>query len=108
MSCFSKKKSHLTKTEMGSEVQGILKREMVNTNHEFSTKSLSEKCSLNAYNILFVPKKTSQDTVAHLTKVIPRKHSLQYYTLWMLLTESKANLSRAVTRQHRQHRNLAQ
>ena len=37
----SAKKSHLTKTEMGSEVQGILKREMVNTNHELSTKSLS-------------------------------------------------------------------
>ena len=33
--------SHLTKTEMGSEVQGTLKREMVYTNHELSTKSLS-------------------------------------------------------------------
>ena len=51
--------------------------------------------------------KTSQGTVAHLTKVGPRKHSLQHYTLLIPLTESKANLSRAVTRQHRQHRNVA-
>ena len=50
-------------------------------------------------------KKTSQGTVAPLTTVIPRKHSLQYYTLLILLTESKANLSRAITRQHR---NVAQ
>ena len=38
----SAKKSHLTKTEMGSEVQGTLKREMIYTNHELSTKSLSK------------------------------------------------------------------
>ena len=37
----SGQKLHLTKTEMGSEVQGTLKREMVYTNHELSTKSLS-------------------------------------------------------------------
>ena len=37
----SGQKLHLTKTEMGSEVQGTLKREMVYTNHERSTKSLS-------------------------------------------------------------------
>ena len=37
----SAKKSHLTKTEMGSEVQVTLKREMVYTNHELSTKSFS-------------------------------------------------------------------
>ena len=37
----SGKKLYLTKTEMGSEVQGILKREMVYTNHELSAKSLS-------------------------------------------------------------------
>ena len=53
-------------------------------------------------------KKTSQGTEAHLRKDIPRNHSLQYYTLLILLTESKANLSRAVRRQHRQHRNVAQ
>ena len=35
------KKLHLTKTEMASEVQGTLKREMVYTNHELSTESLS-------------------------------------------------------------------
>ena len=64
-------------------------------------------CSLNAYNILFVQKKTSQGTVAHLTTVtvIARKHSLPYFTMLILLTESKANLSRAVTRQHK---NVAQ
>ena len=37
----SGQKLHLTKTEMGSEVQGTLKREIVYTNHELSTKSLS-------------------------------------------------------------------
>ena len=37
----SGQKVHVTKTEMGSEVQGTLKREMVYTNHELSTKSLS-------------------------------------------------------------------
>ena len=37
----SGQKLHLTKTEMGSEVQGTLKREMVYINHELSTKSLS-------------------------------------------------------------------
>ena len=89
---------------MGSEVQGTLKREMIKTNRE-----LSNKCSLTVYNILFVPKKkASQGTVAHLTTVIARKHSLQYYTLLILLTQSKAYLSKAVTRQHRQPRNVAQ
>ena len=73
---------------MGSEVQGILKREMVYTNHELSAKSLSWKCSLNAYN-MFVPKKASQGTVAHLTTVIARKHSLQYYTCWYHLQSIK-------------------
>ena len=73
----------------------------------FRPNPFHKKCSLNAYNILFVPKKASQGTVAHLTSVtvIARKHSLQYYTLLILLTESKANLSRAVTRQHK---NVAQ
>ena len=37
----SGQKLHMTKTVMGSEVQGTLKREMVYTNHELSTKSLS-------------------------------------------------------------------
>ena len=37
----AKEKSHLTKTEMRSEVQDTLTREMVYTNHELSTKSLS-------------------------------------------------------------------
>ena len=36
----SGKKLYLTKTEMGSEMQGTLKREMVCTNHEVSTESL--------------------------------------------------------------------
>ena len=53
----SGKKFHLTKTEMESEVQGTLKREMVYTNHELPTKSLSETMFLDANNILFVPKK---------------------------------------------------
>ena len=35
------KKLHLTKTEMGSEVQGTLKRERVYVSHDLSTKSLS-------------------------------------------------------------------
>ena len=61
------------------------------------------------YITLFIQeKKASQGTVAHLTTVIARKHSLQFYTLLILLTESKANLSRAVTRQHRQYRKVAQ
>ena len=58
--------------------------------------------------MLFVPKNASQGTVAHLITVIARKHSLQYCTLLILLTENKAYLSRAVTRQQRQHRNVAQ
>ena len=37
----SEKKLHLTKPEMGSEVQGTLKRERVYVSHELSTKSLS-------------------------------------------------------------------
>ena len=37
----SGQKLHLTKTEMGSELQGTLKREMFYTNHELSIKSLS-------------------------------------------------------------------
>ena len=69
----------------------------------FRPNPFHKKCSLNAYNILFVPKKASQCTVAHLITgtVIARKQSLQYYTLLILLTESKAILSRAVTRQHK-------
>ena len=48
-------------------------------------------------------KKASQGTVAHLTTVtvIAKRHKLPYFTMLTLLTESKANLSRAVTRQHK-------
>ena len=77
----------------------------------FRPNSFHKKISLNAYNILFVPKKASQCTVAHLTTgtVIARKHSLQYYTLLMLLTESKSRkenpqkLTQISSRSHPRH-----
>ena len=90
---FQKKKKFEKKRRWGLRCQASYKG-------KWSIQTMSFRPNPFHKNVLWM--KASQGTVAHLTTVtvIARKHSLPNYTMLILLTESKANLSRAVTRQH--------